>query len=169
MPTPNDARDSASETDTTDTTADTNTASDEATDASSKATHPAFELDLADDELDALHDLQLGIENLHRSYGALLEFHHQLGHAMDRMRDAEAELRNAGHDEWANQLRDEHLPAGAINDQWSYELVEEFSGEFLTDVETFETAVRDELADGLDHVSERRQQHHLRERARDSR
>ncbi|RKD95826.1 hypothetical protein [Halopiger aswanensis] len=124
------------------------------------------ELDLTDAEEDALHDLQLGIEHVHRAYGTLLEFHHQLGHAMDRMSDAEDALREAGHEEWANRLRDDHLPAGAISDQWTFELVEEFSTEFLEDVDEFEATVRDELADGIDHVTERQQKRALRERAR---
>lgn len=123
------------------------------------------DLELSDAELAALHDLQLGIEHVYRAYGTLLEFHHDLGHAMDRMADAEDELRDAGHETWANELRDEHLPAGAISDQWTFELVEEFSTEFLEEVTAFEEGVRDELADGLDHVTERRQKRRLRERA----
>ncbi|WP_254766648.1 hypothetical protein [Salinilacihabitans rarus] len=123
------------------------------------------ELDLTDAEEAALHDLQLGIEHVYRAYGDLLEFHHQLGHAMDRMADAEDALREADHEEWADALRDDHLPAGAVSDQWTFELVEEFSGSFLADLDAFETEVRDELAAGLDHVTERKQKRRLRERA----
>ncbi|WP_436345865.1 hypothetical protein [Natronorubrum sp. FCH18a] len=127
------------------------------------------ELELTDAEEQALHELQLGIEHIHRAYGTLLEFHHDLGHAMDRMSDAEDALREAGHDEWADDLRDDHLPAGAISDQWTFELVEEFSTEFLEEVDDFEGEVRDELADGVDHVTERRQKRRLRDRAKDER
>lgn len=123
------------------------------------------DIELTDAEQEALHDMQLGMEYVYRAYGSLLEFHHQLGHAMDRMSDAEDGLREAGHEEWANALRDEHLPAGAISDQWTFELVEEFSTEFLEEVDEFETTVRDELADGVDHVTERRQKRQLRERS----
>lgn len=123
------------------------------------------ELDLGDAELAALHDLQLGIEYVYRAYGTLLEFHHDLGHAMDRMGDAEDHLREAGHEAWADALRDDHLPAGAVSDQWTFELVEEFSGSFLDELAGFEADVRDELADGLDHVTERRQKRRLHERA----
>ncbi|APX98043.1 hypothetical protein [Natronorubrum daqingense] len=123
------------------------------------------DLELSDSEAATLHDLQLSIEYVYRAYGSLLEFHHQLGHAMDRMSDAEDDLRDAGHEEWANELRDEHLPAGAISDQWTFELVEEFSTEFLEEVDAFESNVRDELADGIDHVTERRQKRRLRDRA----
>jgi len=124
------------------------------------------DLELSDAELAALHDLQLGIEHVYRAYGTLLEFHHDLGHAMDRMASAEDELREAGHEIWADELRDEHLPAGAVSDQWTFELVEEFSTEFLEEVAAYEEGVRDELADGLDHVTERRQKRRLRERSR---
>ncbi|MFC4439498.1 MULTISPECIES: hypothetical protein [Natrialbaceae] len=124
------------------------------------------DLELTDVEEDALHELQLGIEYVHRAYGTLLQFHHELGHAMDRMGNAEDELREAGHEEWANQLRDDHLPAGAVSDQWTFELVEEFSTAFLEEVDEFEDEVRDELADGIEHVTERRQKRQLRDRAR---
>ncbi|NUB89679.1 hypothetical protein HT576_01340 [Haloterrigena sp. SYSU A121-1] len=123
------------------------------------------DLELSDVEADALHELQLGIEYVHRAYGTLLEFHHELGHAMDRMGDAEDALREAGHEEWADALRDDHLPAGAVSDQWTFELVEEFSDEFVAEVDAFETEVREELADGVDHVTERRQKRQLRDRA----
>ncbi|HMB50775.1 MAG TPA: hypothetical protein VKM69_08945, partial [Natronoarchaeum rubrum] len=74
--------------------------------------------DLTDDERDALHEFQLAAEYLQRAYGDLLECHHQVGHAMDRMSDAEELLRGAGHEELADELRHEHLPAGAIEDKW---------------------------------------------------
>ncbi|RQH03543.1 hypothetical protein [Natrarchaeobius oligotrophus] len=124
------------------------------------------ELELTDAEEQSLHDLQLGIEYLYCAYGSLLEFHHQLGHAMDRMDDAESALRDDGHERWADELRDDHLPAGTISDQWTFELVEKFSHEFLDDVDAFERTVRGELADGVDHVTERRRKRRLRERAR---
>lgn len=126
---------------------------------------PSQDLGLSDAETNALHDLQLGIEHVNRAYGSLLEFHHELGRAMDRMADAEGDLRNAGHESWANDLRDVYLPAGAVDDRWTYELVDEFAEGFLTDITAFESTVRDELADGVTHVTERKQQREWRERA----
>jgi hypothetical protein len=121
--------------------------------------------DLTEDELTALHDLQLGIEHVYRAYGALLTFHHTVGHAMDRFAHAEQKLRDAGHDEWADDIRDRHLPAGAVDGMWTYELVDSFERDFLSELTDFESAVRDDLADGVSHVSERRQQAAWRERA----
>jgi len=123
------------------------------------------DLDLTESEQAALHDLQLGIEHVYRAYGALLEYHHELGGAMDRVADAETALRDAGHEEWANALRDEHLPSGAIDDRWTYELVDAFAAGFLPAITDFEQAVRDDLAAGVPHVTEREQQRRWRERA----
>ena len=123
------------------------------------------DLELSDAERAALHECQVAIEYVHRAYGNLLTFHHNLGHAMDRMADAEEYLRETGHEEWADQLGNEHLPAGAIGDRWTYELVTEFEDDFLEAVTSFESDVREDLADGLDHVTERTHQRRLRERA----
>lgn len=115
---------------------------------------------------DALHELRLGTEHIQRAYGHLLAFHHQVGRAMDQFADAEPLLRQAGQDDLADVLRDDLLPAGVVDDRWSYELVEEFETGFLTETTAFEATARDRLADGLDHVTEREQQRRWRERAR---
>ena len=117
-------------------------------------------------ERTALHELQLGGEHVQRAYGHLLAFHHQIGRAMDRYAAAEPHLREAGHDAFADELRDRHLPAGVVDDRWSYELVEAFEAGFLRDATGFERRVRDQLAGGISHVSEREQQRKWRERAR---
>ncbi|MFD1513038.1 hypothetical protein [Halomarina rubra] len=121
--------------------------------------------DLNEDERAALHNLQIGIEKFYRGYGALLEWHHLVGGGMDYFAEAEAQLRAAGHTEFADTLRDVHLPVGAIEDRWTYELVDQFRAEFLADVTAFEGDVREALADGSPHVTERRQQREWRERA----
>jgi hypothetical protein len=123
------------------------------------------DLDLTDAERRALHECQLAIEYIHRSHGELLGFHHKLGHAMDRFYAAEKLLRSAGHEELADELRDEHLPAGAVDDSWSYELVEDYRTGMLDRLVAFEDEVREELAGGLGHVSERQQREQWRERA----
>ncbi|MGM0591395.1 MAG: hypothetical protein ACQETI_07165 [Halobacteriota archaeon] len=125
------------------------------------------DLDLTTTEKDALHDLQLGIEHLYCAYGQLLDFHHKVGHAMDRFADAEERLREAGHGSAADELRDVHLPASAVGDLWTYEMVEEFRSGLLTDATDFEHRVRSDLANGVGHVTEREQQREWRRRARE--
>lgn len=115
----------------------------------------------------ALHRLTLGIEWLHRAHGHLLAFHHSTGHAMDHIAEAETLLRDAGHDGFADAVRDDYLHRGVIDeDRWSYDVVEDFQNGLFSDIQAFDTAVREELADGRRHVAERVQEQAWKERAR---
>jgi len=121
--------------------------------------------DLSETELDALHRAELGVEWLRRAHGSLVEFHHATGHAMDHMAEAESTLREAGHTELADRLRDEVLPNGAVEDRWTYDLLETFEAGLLADVTDYERRARGQLADGERHLTERRQERDWRERA----
>ncbi|WP_266075093.1 hypothetical protein [Haladaptatus caseinilyticus] len=123
---------------------------------------------LNDDEAVALHELELGVEGLRKAHGYLVHFHHATGHAMNHLRDAETSLRAAGHDEFADHIRDEILPCGVLgDDRWTYDMLEKFEEEFFHDVLTFERNACETIASGERHVMERRQQRRWRERARD--
>ena len=116
-------------------------------------------------EVEALHAIELGQEWVRRAHGNLIEFHHATGHAMDHLHDAETELRAAGHDALADELRDDLLPRGAVEDRWTYDLLETFEANLLADVVDYEERAREDLADGESHVAERRQQREWRQRA----
>jgi len=114
--------------------------------------------DLSESEVEALHEVELGVEWLHRAHGSLVEFHHATGHAMDHLADAEAMLRENGYDELADRLRRELLPTGVVDETWSYDIVETFQDGCLADVTAFEADVRETVSDGRRHVAERRQE-----------
>lgn len=124
--------------------------------------------DLSQAEQDALHEFQIATEYLHRAYGDLLKCHHQTGHAMDRLQDACEKLEEAGVDAAAEELAHTHLPAGAIEEKWTYQIVEEYRDGFLDDLLEFEAEVRSELADGERHITEAKRRERLRERANGS-
>lgn len=115
-------------------------------------------------ELAALHDVEVGTEWLQRAHGHLLAFHHAVGHGMDRFETAERGLREEGHRALADELRDDLLPRGVVDDAWSYGLVEAYEEGLLAATRAFAAATREELADGERHVAERRQQHRRRRR-----
>ena len=106
----------------------------------------------------ALHKLQLAREQLDEAYGSVVRAHHDTGGAMDKVSEAADLLEEAGHDEHAESLRDETLPRGAVDDMWTYEVSEKYREGFLHPTQDDISGIRDDLADGLDHVSERRQQ-----------
>ncbi len=114
--------------------------------------------DLSESEIEALHEVELGLEWLHRAHGSLVEFHHATGHAMDHLADAEATLRASGYDKLADRLREELLPTGVFDQTWSYDVVETFQDGCLADVTAFESDVRETVSDGRRHVAERRQE-----------
>ncbi len=116
------------------------------------------ERSLSETELEALHEVELGLEWLQRAQGSLLEFHHATGHGMDHLEDGAALLEESGHHELAGAVRTEALPQGVVDDRWSYDVVESFQSTLLTTVVTLEARVRDELSDGARHVAERKQE-----------
>jgi hypothetical protein len=125
--------------------------------------------DLDEAEREALHRVELGVEWLHRAHGDLVEFHHKTGHAMDHLAEAEHLLRDAGHDDLADALRDEYLPRGVIDDgRWSYDVLETFQEGFLADLTAFEERAREDVADGHRHVNERLMEAEWKARARRS-
>lgn len=121
--------------------------------------------DLTDAEKEALHQMQVGVEHVGRARGRLLDFHHEIGHACDHFESARETLRDAGHDDLADELRDRHLPAGVVGDRWTFELVTVFEEDFYDEITTFERELREEVADGEAHVHEREVQSEWRERA----
>jgi hypothetical protein len=123
--------------------------------------------DLGETEREALHEVELGLEWLHRAHGHLVSFHHNTGHAMDHLAEAEATFRECGRTDLADALRDEYLPRGVIDeDRWSYDVLECFQEGFLTDIEGFEARARETVADGRRHVTERAQEREWKTRAR---
>ncbi|PSP95050.1 hypothetical protein BRC91_03335 [Halobacteriales archaeon QS_4_62_28] len=120
--------------------------------------------ELTDTEREALHRLQLGVEHIYRGYGSLLACHHSIGHGIDHFEAARELLREAGHEEYADALRDEIIPSGFVGEQWTYELVDDVRTGFVADVTDFERAIRADLADGTPHVSERALKRRWRDR-----
>lgn len=122
------------------------------------------DLNLSETEKEALHEVQLATEHVYHGFGDLISFHHKIGHAMDKLATAESLLRESGHGEFADELRERHLPAGAVDDMWTYEIVETFRHGFLSEIDGFDDRLRSELAEGQTHVTEREQQDEWRER-----
>jgi hypothetical protein len=92
---------------------------------------------------------------------------------MDHLAAAERLLREAGHGQFADRLRDEYLPRGVVPapdgeptaGRWSYDVLESFQDAFLSDIVAFGDRVREGVADGRRHVAERTQERAWKERA----
>ena len=118
-------------------------------------------------ERDALHEVDLGIERLHRAHGHLVAFHHNTGRGMEHLSAAEVGFRRAGHLDLANSHRDEYLPRGVTRVSesddptegiWSYAILEGFQSSFLDDILAFGETVHSQVANGVRHLNERKQE-----------
>lgn len=124
--------------------------------------------DLTEAEIEALHEVELATEWLQRAHGKLVEFHHNTGHAMEHLADAEERLREAGRTDLADEIRDRHLPRGVVDeDRWSYDVLESFEAELLPAMTDLQGRAREEVGDGHSHVAERRQEREWKRRARE--
>lgn len=148
---------------------------DTARTASSKLSAGNGFKDLSKTEREALHEVELGVERLHRGHGHLVAFHHNTGRAMNHLAAAEDLLRECGYHSLADSLRDEYLPRGVVaacnsadpvEGRWSYDILENFQDVFLNDIITFGEGIHDSVANGLRHVFERQQEQDWKHRSR---
>lgn len=111
--------------------------------------------EMSDDERAAVKEVERALETFHRAHGALIEFHHSVGRAMEHVDEAEAHLRGE-HDELADRLEAEILPAGVTADgKLTYQLVAEFENGLLAEVESVADSTFEELGDGSRYPIER--------------
>ncbi|WP_227376316.1 hypothetical protein [Haladaptatus halobius] len=57
--------------------------------------------EISETEREALHEVELGIERLHRAHGHLVAFHHSTGRAMNHLAAAEDLLHECDHHDLA--------------------------------------------------------------------
>lgn len=121
--------------------------------------------DLSATEREAVHEIELSIEHLHRAHGQLVAFNHNTGRAIDHLAVAEELLRECGHPALVDRLREEYLPRGVVDSgdsdaqpgRWSYDILEDFQDDFLAEFVEFGEEVRESVAGGLRHPVERKQ------------
>lgn len=95
-----------------------------------------------------------GFERLIRARGALYEFHQQMGRCDALIGDAVDLLREAGHDDLAEELETSLVGRNVIPDRWTFQIVEAFDDTYYDVAAAFERRVRDTLSDGHRHVHE---------------
>lgn len=107
------------------------------------------------DERAAVEAVERGLEEFHRAHGALVEFHHAVGRAMEHFDEAEDRLRD-DHADIADRISEDVLPAGVTADgKLTYEVVAEFENGLLAEGESVADASLAELADGRRYPIER--------------
>ncbi|HSK22863.1 MAG TPA: hypothetical protein VK906_06790 [Egicoccus sp.] len=89
-----------------------------------------------------------------RARGTLYTFHQQMGRADLILGEGIRMLRDAGHDDLADDLSRTWLGRNAIEDRWTFEIVEDFDRTYHDVAAAGERRVREQLVAGRHHVHE---------------
>ena len=101
--------------------------------------------------LDAAHQVEVATEWVERAFGALLDAHHEVGHAQILLTEAADALEEAGHADLAERARTEVAPRDAVAGRWTYQMIDEFRLHLLEPARAFDEEVRQRLAAGVRH------------------
>ncbi|MBS3941874.1 MAG: hypothetical protein KG028_13030 [Actinobacteria bacterium] len=89
-----------------------------------------------------------------RARGTLYTFHQQMGRADLLLGEGIEMLREAGHETLAEELSRTWLGRNAIEDRWTFEIVEDFDRTYHDAATAGERRVREQLVAGRHHVHE---------------
>lgn len=109
---------------------------------------------MSDKTVEALGALSKALETTERARGHLYGFHQLTGSADLQLDDAVRLLREAGHDRLADLVEREILGRNVLPGQWTYQIVEAYNETYYRPFQDVERQVRDQLAEGRDHLYE---------------
>jgi hypothetical protein len=109
---------------------------------------------LDDATVEATGRVREAYEWLIRARGSLYDFHQQVGRADALLGEGLDALRDAGHEELAEELSTTWVGRNALPDRWTFEIVEAFDDTYFDVATRGERLVRDRLLDGRRHVHE---------------
>ncbi|WP_328863317.1 hypothetical protein [Streptomyces sp. NBC_00306] len=109
---------------------------------------------MSDKTVEALGALSKALETTERARGHLYGFHQLTGSADLQLDDAVRLLREAGHDRLADLVEREILGRNVIPGHWTFQIVEAYNETYYRPFQDVERQVRDQLAEGRDHLYE---------------
>lgn len=110
----------------------------------------------SDATIEAAGRISEAYETLIRARGHLYSFHQLLGTADLTLGDGIDQLRDAGHDELADELSQRWLGRNVLPDRWTFQVVEEFDDTYFELATAAMQRVRDALLGGERHPHEAR-------------
>ncbi|MFJ8826614.1 hypothetical protein ACIREE_33195 [Streptomyces sp. NPDC102467] len=109
---------------------------------------------VGDATVEALGSVSKALETVEQARGHLYAFHQLTGSADLELGRAVELLRTAGHDEWAERIDRELVGRNVLEGRWTFQLVEEYNATFYEPYKDLEREVRDDLAQGREHIYE---------------
>lgn len=102
----------------------------------------------------AVGRLSEAIEWVERARGRLYDFHQMIGHADEALGVAARQLRDAGREDLARRLDEEHVGRNVVEGRWTFEIVEDFDRNYWIPVREFCREVEEETVGGVRHAHE---------------
>ncbi|HSF98295.1 MAG TPA: hypothetical protein VLA55_06350 [Ornithinibacter sp.] len=110
--------------------------------------------DASDATVEAVGKISEAFEIIEDARGQLFNFHRKVGMADLALGDAVRLLRDAGHEELADQIETELIGLNVLAGRWTYQVIEEFEDGYYATFRTYDRRARDELMAGKRHVHE---------------
>ncbi|MGW5639885.1 hypothetical protein [Streptomyces sp. NPDC003832] len=107
-----------------------------------------------DATVEALGALSKALETTERARGRLYDFHQLTGSADLQLDRAVGLLQEAGHPQWAEEVRSQILGRNVIPGHWTFQIVEAYDATYYGPFRALERRAVDELAQGRDHLYE---------------
>lgn len=116
--------------------------------------------------VDALGKLSEALEVVEEARGNLYRFHRLTGRADLALDEAVDLLREAGHGQIAETLRNELVGRNVLEGRWTFQIVEEYDDGYYAEFKSLEQAIREQLAEGRRHLFEARMKEERRSHGR---
>lgn len=94
------------------------------------------------------------LETTERARGHLYSFHQLAGNADLKLGEAVAKLREAGHEDVADEVEREIVGRNVLEGRWTFQVVEEYDDTFWSPFREMERSVRERLVRGRRHLWE---------------
>jgi hypothetical protein len=104
--------------------------------------------------VDALGKISEALETVERARGHLYSFHQLSGTADAQLQEGVRLLRDAGHDELAEEIAAGLVGRNVLPDRWTFQVVEEYDDGYWSVFREYENKARQSLAGGRRHLHE---------------
>ncbi|PUA82135.1 hypothetical protein [Nocardioides currus] len=122
---------------------------------------------VSDATVEALGKFSAALDHVEHARGHLYAFHRLCGSAETTMEEATELVREAGHDDIADEMERVILGRNPLPGMWSFQMVEAYDDGFYAETKAVHQRALDELVEGKRHVYEAETKERLRTRGRE--
>ncbi|MGL4173993.1 MAG: hypothetical protein ACRCTR_07980 [Actinomycetota bacterium] len=108
----------------------------------------------SDATVEAVGKFSEAFEAIEVARGHLYAFHRLTGSADLAVGEAAELLRQAGHNDWADNINQELIGRNVLDGRWTFQIVEEYDAGYYSAFVAYENKLREDLMNGRRHIYE---------------